>query len=72
MGTADSLYAYWILHLVASRGLAGTVLVYKIAGALANRGASLDEVHTVASWVAASIGTIGVGMEHCHVCLYSA
>ena len=49
------------------RGLAGTVLAYKIAGALANRGASLEEVHSIATWVAANVGTIGVGMEHCHV-----
>ena len=43
------------------------MLVYKIAGALADRGASLDEVHNVATWAAANIGTIGVGLEHCHV-----
>lgn len=49
------------------RGLAGTVLVYKLAGALANRGASLDEVHSIAQWVASRLGTIGVGLEHCHV-----
>jgi len=50
-----------------SRGLAGTVLVYKIAGALASRGAGLDEVYDVAEWVSQRIGTIGVGLEHCHV-----
>lgn len=49
------------------RGLAGTVLVYKIAGALARRGASLDEVYNTAQLVASRIGTIGVGLEHCHV-----
>jgi dihydroxyacetone kinase len=51
-----------------TRGLAGTVLVYKIAGALANRGGSLEEVYTLAQWVASNIVTIGVGLEHCHVC----
>lgn len=50
-----------------TRGLAGTVLVYKIAGALARRGASLDEVYTLAETVAKNLGTIGVGLEHCHV-----
>ena len=50
------------------RGLAGTVLVYKIAGALAHRGADLDQVYSVASWVAVNITTIGVGLEHTHVC----
>ncbi|KAI0820335.1 dihydroxyacetone kinase [Trametes gibbosa] len=53
--------------IVGRRGLAGTVLVYKIAGALARRGASLDEVYSVAEWVASRVGTIGVGLEHCHV-----
>ncbi|KAJ7508370.1 dihydroxyacetone kinase [Mycena galericulata] len=53
--------------IVGRRGLAGVVLVYKIAGALAAQGASLDEVHGVAQWVAGRIGTIGVGLEHCHV-----
>ncbi|KAG6840249.1 hypothetical protein C0991_007942 [Blastosporella zonata] len=53
--------------IVGRRGLAGTVLVYKIAGALAYRGASLDEVYDIAQWVAANIATIGVGLDHCHV-----
>ncbi|KZT18331.1 dihydroxyacetone kinase [Neolentinus lepideus HHB14362 ss-1] len=53
--------------IVGRRGLAGTVLVYKLAGALARRGASLDEVYTLAEWVASRLGTIGVGLEHTHV-----
>jgi len=61
------LYTDQIQYLIITRGLAGTVLVYKIAGALANRGGSLDEVYTVAQWVASNIATIGVGLEHCHV-----
>ncbi|KAG6908783.1 hypothetical protein DXG01_003312 [Tephrocybe rancida] len=53
--------------IVGRRGLAGTVLVYKIAGALANRGGSLDDVYNIAQWVASNVGTIGVGLDHCHV-----
>ncbi|KAF8891150.1 Dak1 domain-containing protein [Mucidula mucida] len=53
--------------IVGRRGLAGVVLVYKIAGALAARGANLDEVYSAAEYVASRIGTIGVGLEHCHV-----
>jgi len=53
--------------IVGRRGLAGVVLVYKIAGALAAKGASLTEVYDVAQYVAGRIGTIGVGLEHCHV-----
>ncbi|GLB43410.1 putative dihydroxyacetone kinase [Lyophyllum shimeji] len=53
--------------IVGRRGLAGTVLVYKIAGALADRGGSLDDVFNMAQWVASNVVTIGVGLEHCHV-----
>jgi hypothetical protein len=42
-------------------------LVYKIAGALARRGGSLNEVYNIAQWVSSKIATIGVGLEHCHV-----
>jgi dihydroxyacetone kinase len=53
--------------IVGRRGLAGVCLVYKIAGALAARGGSLDEVHAAAEYVSSLLGTIGVGLEHCHV-----
>ncbi|KAH7105788.1 dihydroxyacetone kinase [Auriculariales sp. MPI-PUGE-AT-0066] len=53
--------------LVGRRGLAGTVLVYKIAGALAAQGASLEQVHGYAQWLVNNMGTIGVGLDHCHV-----
>ena len=49
------------------RGLAGTVLVYKVAGALSQTGASLEEVFSMAEWVSKNIATVGVGLEHCHV-----
>ncbi|KII87471.1 hypothetical protein PLICRDRAFT_177215 [Plicaturopsis crispa FD-325 SS-3] len=53
--------------IVGRRGLAGTVLVYKIAGAAARGGASLDDVYDLATWVAGNVVTVGVGLEHCHV-----
>ncbi|GAA6061035.1 hypothetical protein JCM10212_004609 [Sporobolomyces blumeae] len=53
--------------LTGRRGLAGTVLTYKIAGALALKGASLDEVEHMAKVVSESCGTMGMGLEHCHV-----
>ncbi|KAH7890741.1 Dak1 domain-containing protein [Phlebopus sp. FC_14] len=54
-------------NIVGRRGLAGVCLVYKIAGALAARGGSLDEVFDVAAYVSSRLGTVGVGLEHCHV-----
>ena len=51
------------------RGLAGTILVHKVAGALADEGAGVQEVHEIAEYVASQIGTIGAGLEHCHVSL---
>jgi len=53
--------------IVGRRGLAGVVLVYKVAGALAAKGGSLDEVYSIAQYVADNTGTIGVGLDHCHV-----
>ncbi|KAJ3013248.1 Dihydroxyacetone kinase 2 [Thoreauomyces humboldtii] len=53
--------------LVGRRGLAGTVLVYKIASAVASTGADVDEVHAMAEYIATRVGTIGVGLNHCHV-----
>ncbi|KAG6330560.1 hypothetical protein ID866_8528 [Astraeus odoratus] len=54
-------------NIVGRRGLAGVCLVYKIAGALAEQGSSLDEVYHIAQYVSSRLGTIGVGLEHCHV-----
>jgi dihydroxyacetone kinase len=60
------IFNYHILRKV-SRGLAGTVLVYKIAGELARQGRSLDDVYDVAEYVANNVVTVGCGLEHCHV-----
>ncbi|MFL9870828.1 dihydroxyacetone kinase family protein [Paraburkholderia megapolitana] len=49
------------------RGLAGTVLVHKIAGAAAAEGRSLDEVARVARAGAAELGTMGVALTSCTV-----
>ena len=49
------------------RGLAGTVLVHKIAGAAAAAGRSLAEVARIARDVAASLGTMGVALTPCTV-----
>lgn len=53
--------------LTGRRGLAGTVLTYKLAGSLASKGASLDEVEHLARLVSENCGTMGMGLQHCHV-----
>lgn len=49
------------------RGLAGTVLVYKLASALADQGGDLDAVEDVAKYAVTRLGTIGIGLDHCNV-----
>jgi len=52
---------------VGRRGIAGTVFVHKIAGALAASGASLKDVHRVAQCVADNTVSIGSSLSHVHV-----
>lgn len=49
------------------RGLAGTVLVHKIAGAAAADGATLAQVAQAARDAAAALGTMGVALTPCTV-----
>ncbi|EDM76869.1 dihydroxyacetone kinase [Plesiocystis pacifica SIR-1] len=50
---------------VSARGVAGTVLVHKIAGHLAERGASLEQVAEQARAVAGELRSIGLSLETC-------
>ncbi|KAK5656291.1 hypothetical protein OQA88_4671 [Cercophora sp. LCS_1] len=52
---------------VGRRGIAGTVLVHKISGALAAQGRSLEEVGKVARLVAENLVSVGASLEHVHV-----
>jgi len=52
---------------VGRRGIAGTVLVLKIAGALAAQGRSLEEVSQVAKLTADNLVSVGASLEHVHV-----
>ena len=54
-------------HTAGPRGLAGTVLVHKIAGASAESGASLAEVAAEARSAAGSVKTMGVALSPCTV-----
>jgi dihydroxyacetone kinase len=47
------------------RGIAGTVLVHKLAGAAAERGLALKEVAATANVAAANLGTMGVALDGC-------
>lgn len=49
------------------RGICGTILVHKCAGAMAETGASLAEVKRVAEKVIANTATIGLGLDACIV-----
>ncbi|KAJ4423540.1 dihydroxyacetone kinase Dak1 [Gnomoniopsis sp. IMI 355080] len=52
---------------VGRRGIAGTVLVHKISGALAAQGYGLDDVASVARLVANNLVSVGASLEHVHV-----
>lgn len=47
------------------RGLGATVLVEKIAGAAAEEGADLSDVHAIAQRVVERSGTFGIGLSSC-------
>lgn len=47
------------------RGIAGTVLVHKLAGAAAERGLALADVAAVANEAASNLGTMGVALDGC-------
>ena len=51
------------LYTVGRRGVAGTVLVHKITGAMAETGASLEEVKTVAQKAIDNVRTMGVAIN---------
>ena len=54
-------------EIVGRRGLAGTVLVYKCASTVAEEGGSIEDAYKMSEFVAERVGTIGAGLEHCHV-----
>jgi dihydroxyacetone kinase len=47
------------------RGLAGTVLMHKIAGALAEEGKSLEEMVKILNSILPNLGTMGMAMSPC-------
>jgi dihydroxyacetone kinase-like protein len=55
------------LYTTGRRGVAGTILVHKIAGALAETGATLEQVQAVANKVIANVRTMGMALTACTV-----
>ena len=53
--------------LPQARGVAGTLFVHKIAGALAEQGASLEEVSQAAQRVIGNVASIGMSLDTCTV-----
>ncbi|NXD99615.1 TKFC cyclase, partial [Chaetorhynchus papuensis] len=49
------------------RGICGTVLIHKVAGALAEAGASLDEVVEKVTAAAKAMGTLGLSLSPCSI-----
>ena len=63
----DDLAVKDSLYTVGRRGVAGTVFVHKIAGAMAETGADLDAVQAVAQKVIDNVRTMGAAIEPCTV-----
>lgn len=61
--TCDDVAVDNSLYTVGRRGVAGTMFAHKIAGALAETGASLEEVKAVADKVIANVRTMGVAIN---------
>lgn len=55
------------LYTVGRRGVAGTVLIHKIAGAAAERGMSLQEVKQVAEEAVRNVKSLGFALTSCTV-----
>ncbi|GAB5511358.1 MAG: dihydroxyacetone kinase subunit DhaK [Hyphomicrobiales bacterium] len=53
--------------LPQARGVAGTLFVHKIAGAMADQGANLDTVTQAAKGVIAQVASIGMSLDTCTI-----
>lgn len=65
--TNDDVAVQDSLYTTGRRGVAGTVFVHKIAGALAETGAELEEVQAVAQKVIDNVRTMGMAIKPCIV-----
>jgi len=64
---ADDVALQGVVEPQRRRGIAGTVLIHKVAGAAAEAGRSVTEVAELARAAAAGLGSMGVGLGACIV-----
>lgn len=64
---ADDVALHSLVKRERRRGIAGTVLIHKLAGAAAEQGLPLVEIAALARRAAAQLGTMGVGLGACIV-----
>lgn len=64
---ADDVALRSLVKRERRRGIAGTVLIHKLAGAAAEQGLPLAEIAALARRAAAQLGTMGVGLGACIV-----
>jgi phosphoenolpyruvate---glycerone phosphotransferase subunit DhaK len=55
------------LYTIGRRGIAGTIFVHKIAGALAEKGASLEEIEAIANKVVQNVRSMGMALTPCTI-----
>ena len=63
----DDVASTYAEHSAGRRGVAGTIVVQKIAGAAAQSGASLSECKRIGDKANQSTATFGVALSSCHV-----
>lgn len=59
--------AFTVLKKAGRRGLCGTILIHKVAGALAEEGVGLEEITKLVNVIAKAMGTLGVSLSSCSV-----
>ncbi|XP_021491728.1 triokinase/FMN cyclase [Meriones unguiculatus] len=59
--------AFTVLKKAGRRGLCGTILIHKVAGALAEEGVGLEEIAKRVNAIAKAMGTLGVSLSSCSV-----
>ena len=62
---ADDIASAKVDEREKRRGIAGMIFVFKVAGALAEKGASLEDIYKIASDTNSNVRTLGVALSPC-------